>query len=409
MQYKLRFKTQSSLDAAISADTAKLSLRLVNRKRLFASYSATDETKVRENRYASGKSFPGDALDVLKRIAGTLNAELVEDHQYDLDGDELKLFDDVPGSAAKGSLDDVLDIIKAREAWPNTRGKGVTIAIVDTGVDGSHLDFPQWKRVGHWVRPGDVPWTDWHGRGTMSACIAAATRTDGGRYDGVAPEAGLMACKTRFYDSELASIYDTLIDCANRGERIIASNGFGNGVGARPPIPDGSDFIPALDEAVAAGVVVIFGAGNNHVLAGGLPEACEPNSIWLQKSRADLMSVATCDLDRMLWFYSSRGPGQHHGDPNTNRKPDVTAPTPRNGRVLFGQKDRILPNGWGTAGACSQAAGLAALLWALEPRLTAASVFDLIRDAAVSIGRSHDCQGTGMIDCSTAVGRVLRG
>ena len=103
----------------------------------------------------------------------------------------------------------------------------------------------------------------------------------------------------------------------------------------------------ALDDAVAAGVVVVFSAGNYHALAGGQPTACSPNSIWLYKSRADILAVGTCRLDKTMWDYSSRGPSQHFGSPNTSAKPDVVAPTPRNGRILYGTGESVLANGWG--------------------------------------------------------------
>jgi serine protease AprX len=209
----------------------------------------------------------------------------------------------------------------------------------------------------------------------MCMTIAGASRERGSRYLGVAPGAGLMSCRTGFFDSELAAIYDELAARARTGERIVASNSFGLRRGTPPPPPGaGAEFPDALNEAIAAGVLVVFSAGNNHQLAGGRPDACAPNSIWVYKSRDDLLSVATCDLERQMWFYSSRGPGQHHGQPGMSEKPDVTAPTPRNGKILYGAQEQVLQNGWGTSGACPQVAGLAALIWSRHSRLASGDV-----------------------------------
>jgi serine protease AprX len=279
--------------------------------------------------------------------------------------------------------------------------------VVDTGIVGTRPEFPNSKRAGHWVAQGDQPWTDWEGHGTMCACIAAGTRAAGGSFDGVAPDAKIIACKTRFFELELAAIYDMLTDRVNQGEVIVATISFGRKVGAPPPVPGNNKFIDALDDAIAAGVHVFFSAGNNHKLAGGAPDACNPNSIWLHKSRADVMAVATCNLQEAMWYYSSRGPGQHFGDPNTNRKPDVTAPTPRNGEIVYGGGIQVLPNGWGTSGACPQAAGLAALLLALEPSTSRADLFNLIRETARGLGHGPACEGAGMIDCAAAVAALL--
>ena len=48
--------------------------------------------------------------------------------------------------AGATGLDDVLDQIRARESWTVSRGRGVTIVIVDTGVCGTLREFPTAKR-----------------------------------------------------------------------------------------------------------------------------------------------------------------------------------------------------------------------------------------------------------------------
>lgn len=232
--------------------------------------------------------------------------------------------------------------------------------------------------------------------------------TAGGLFDGVAPEADLIACKTRFYDSELTAIYDYLIAQIDEDPnlKIVATNSFGRKTGTPPAPAPGSDFPDALEEAIGRGIAVYFSAGNYHQLAGGLPGDCNPTSIWLHKCREDLVTVATCDLGGSMWFYSSRGPGQHHGDPGTNRKPDVTAPTPRNGRIVYGSGVQVLPDGWGTSGACPQVAGLAALLLSADGSLTANQVHDLIRRGGVALGLGADCEGAGRIDCAASLALV---
>lgn len=241
----------------------------------------------------------------------------------------------------------------------------------------------------------------------MCACIAAGTRQEGGIFDGVAPEAGLIACRTHFFDTELATIYDYLIGLVQtQGLSLIATNSFGIITGAPPPDLANSDFEEALGDAIAAGIHVFFSAGNYHDLAGGDPEQCRPTSIWSHKSRADVMAVATCKLDKAMWYYSSRGPGQRFGEPNTNQKPDVTAPTPENGRIIYGDSVVTLSNGWGTSGACPQVAGLAALLLAKKKSLNRQQVIDAIRTTAISMGHPDDCQGSGLIDCRAALDAV---
>ena len=391
-RFKLRFPQTEAVAAAMALEAPGAGRKLLsNTRRRFVALEFPPDLD-------SGQIL--ERSEIYQREFGAM---LVPDFQYDLEPNEIDFEFFTESIETDASLDDVVDAVRAPQAWEKTRGADVTIAVVDTGVSGARPEFPNSKRKGSWQIEGDTPWTDWEGHGSMCACIAAATRDSGGSFDGIAPDAGLIACKTRFYDSELANIYDYLADLKAEGVKIVASNSFGMKRGTPPdPDPD-SDFLPALDRAISEGIPVIFSAGNNHQRAGGHPDECEPNSVWLYKSRADLMAVATCDLQNRMWFYSSRGPGQFFGQPNTNRKPDVTAPTPRNGRVVYGDDVRSLANGWGTSGACPQVAGLAALLLSAQPALTADDIFNIIRDTAVDIGHGEHCQGHGRIDCERAV------
>lgn len=334
-------------------------------------------------------------------------ATVVEDYRYELEG-TTEIFDPAtfgPEEPSDPSLDDVLAMIRAPEAWDaSNRGQGVAIAVVDTGINGSRPEFPVGKQLSSWQSDTDTPWTDYDGHGTMCACIAAGTTAAGGAFNGVAPDASIIACKTRFFDGELVAIYDYLIDLAtNQGIKIVATNSFGINTGTPPEPPPNTLFVDALKDAMAAGIHIFFSAGNYHDDAGGRPDECSPTSIWLHKCRADVMSVATCKPDRTMWYYSSRGPGQYYGDRDMGRKPDVTAPTPQNGRVVYGDSIRSLPNGWGTSGASPQVAGLAALLLTQNPTLSQTALSDTIRNTASPLGHGEDCEGAGLIDCKNAL------
>jgi serine protease AprX len=343
-------------------------------------------------------------LDYFAREYG---AVVMEDYRYAMD--QLGVFEAAAFLAeedAKATLDDVVRAIGADRCWDDADGQGVVVAVVDTGIDGSHPEFPAARRAGAWQEPGQTPWTDWKGHGTMCAAIAAGSVGGGGRHNGVAPGARLIACKTHFYDTQLAAVYDYLIGLReSESWRIVATNSYGIPAGAAPP-PSGSAFVEALDDAIRAGINVVFLAGNYHRLAGGDPGSCSPNSIWEYKCRADVLTVATCRLDHEMWYYSSRGPGQHAGDAGSADKPDVTAPTPEAGSVLYGDRVQVLANGWGTSGAAPQAAGLAALLLSRDASLSSSEVFDIIRQTAVPLGHGRTCEGYGMIDCRAAMDRV---
>ncbi len=84
--------------------------------------------------------------------------------------------------------------IGAPNFWSETRGEGVSVAVMDTGIDGSHPDLkPNLKGGINLIHPGKSYFDD-HGHGTHMAGIIAAGDTGKGII-GAAPEARLYAVK----------------------------------------------------------------------------------------------------------------------------------------------------------------------------------------------------------------------
>lgn len=340
------------------------------------------------------------------RTGGRMTPEFRYDAESDLEFDPL--FSDAmvegDGLRPKATLNDVLARIGAQNLIYPKRNS-VVIAVVDSGVDGSRPEFrPADKQAGGWPEDPYDPWKDSRGHGTMCAVIAAGAGGDGGGFQGVAPLTPVMSCRAPgLVDGDLALIYDKLADIAADGVTVIASNSYGWHTATPPELPDGEKFSEALDNAIAAGVHVVFSAGNNHSKTGAGPTACTPNTIWQYKGLADVMTVGTCDLEGSMWGYSSRGPGQFPKQPGHGPKPDVVAPTPRMGLIAHGSRNIVAPNGWGTSGAAPQVAGLLAVLASTRPEAPRADLFDIIRQTAASLGHDKKCQGHGMIDCQAAV------
>lgn len=306
------------------------------------------------------------------------------------------------------SLEDLLIKIGVHDAWNITRGEGVDIAIIDTGVEGSRSEFPEIKRVGGWAIESDDPWVDYNGHGTMNACISAGTKAMGGNFDGVAPDANIISCKTRFFEVELISIFDYLTDyVSNSGRRLVAIAPFGKISGTPPSLIDG-DLLLAIDDAVAAGILFFFSAGNNHGLVKPWPDDDGPNTIWQHKSRADVMTISACDFSGSVYEYASRGPGQFYGEANTNIKPDVMAPIPRKSEILYGSDIKMMESGWGTSAASSIVAGIAALILSICPSLPSKQIFEIIRRTATNRASYLPTrEGAGIVNCYAAIKTAL--
>jgi serine protease AprX len=395
-RYKVRFPGADAMQAAQLSQgpvaDAGIRVAVMNDKRRYLAVTTPDG----RSSFPSSESRLDQQLRFYEReFAG----DVVEDYRYELEHFPRPT---VPGGGP--SLDDVIAMIGADQAWAFGRGAGITIAVVDTGIDGTRPEFPAWKRAGAWQPEGEPPWTDWHGHGTMSACIAAGTRTARGEFDGIAPDARVIACRTHFYDSELAAIYDFLMARAASGERIVVTNAFGIRTAA-PPRQRDSDFLPALADAVNAGLVVCFSARNSHHMLGGMSDARNPAPRWLHKCVDRIVTAATCKLDRTMWFYSCRRHDRWTGSADWPPSRDAAA-SPDNGVVVFGPEVESMFEGWGRSSACPQVAGLAALLWSKTRALDAVQIRRAITSSCASLGRSPEDEGLGLLDCVAAMHAV---
>jgi subtilisin family serine protease len=166
----------------------------------------------------------------------------------------------------------------AASAWARATSGAATVAVVDTGVDVSHPDLAP----NLWTNPGEIPGNgidddadgyvddvhgvdlldgdgdprDDNGHGTHIAGIVAARGDNGIGVAGVAPRARIMAVKV--LDSHAAGDMSTVA----RGVRYAVAHGARIvNVSLSGPIA-GADIAGAIDDARAAGVVVVAAAGN---------------------------------------------------------------------------------------------------------------------------------------------------
>lgn len=283
--------------------------------------------------------------------------------------------------------------IGADKVWTTlgSRGKGVVVAVIDTGVDYNHEALgkgigPGFKILGGYDffnRDGD-PFDD-NGHGTHVSGIIAG---DSATITGVAPEASLMAFKVlgaggSGSESNVIAAIERAVDPNGDGDlsdRVDVINlslgGSGN------PDDPGSR---ALDNASRAGVVVCVASGNS----GRYHAVSSPGT-----SR-QAITVGAVDGNNFIAGFSSRGPTPK----DLTMKPEIGAPG-----VLINSS---LPgNRYGTASGTSMAtphvAGACALLKALHPDWTPAQIKMAIMINAGFTDQETMGTGSGRLDVYSA-------
>ena len=195
---------------------------------------------------------------------------------------------DTGGSPGTGVVNDPLfpkqwglDQIHAPAAWARgAKGAGVTIAVVDTGVDLNHPDLQSHLVAGKDFQAGsnDCPPgpQDENGHGTHVAGIAAAVTNNGIGGAGTAPDASIMP--VRVLDAsgsgDISVIVDGIKYAADHGAKVInLSLGEMEVVGQLQAI--NQDIEDAVNYAWGKGALVIGAAGNDTFPLCSYPSAAE--------------------------------------------------------------------------------------------------------------------------------------
>ena len=194
-----------------------------------------------------------------------------------------------------------VDRIDADFAWATSRGLGVNVAIIDTGIDKDHADLIDNLKGGvnfvskSPVKPADPnKWDDDNGHGTHVAGIVAARDNEIGVI-GTAPEAYLWAVKVldRNGSGYTSDVIDGITWAMNNGMQVVNIS-----LGTASDIQAMHD---AVDAAYTAGVVIVAAAGNSGDGDGSTNEVIYPAKY------SSVIAVAATDNNDLIAYFSSDG------------------------------------------------------------------------------------------------------
>ncbi|MEU9918727.1 S8 family serine peptidase [Streptomyces sp. NPDC051001] len=299
----------------------------------------------------------------------------------------------------KASLDKSVPQIGADKAWAaGYNGKGVKIAVLDTGVDATHPDLKE-QVVGEKNFSASPDASDHYGHGTHVASIAAGTGAkSAGKYKGVAPGAKLLNGKVLGDDGygDDSGILAGMEWAVEQGADVV---NLSLGGGDTPDIDPLEAQVNKLSKD--KGVLFAIAAGND----GGEQTIGSPGS-----AEAALTVGAVDDTDKLAEF-SSTGPGL-----DGQIKPDVTAPgvditaASAAGSVIaqgVGENPAGYVSISGTSMATPHVAGAAAILKQQHPDWTYTELKGALTGSAKGGKYTPFQQGSGRVQVDKAIKQTV--
>jgi subtilisin family serine protease len=288
-----------------------------------------------------------------------------------------------------------LQRVGAEFAWTAATGEGVVIAVVDTGVDGSHEDLQRVLPGRDFVADDDDA-RDEHGHGTLISGVAAASTNNAKGVASVAPGAEILPVRVippeGFNDDpqDVKNGIDYAVQRAQQlGKKLVINlsldglNDQNNDPRPLPVIFADPRVDTAIKNAEAAGAAVIIAAGNSG----------EGRTSY-DSDRPGILVVGASDQNDGRWAFSSYGTGL-----------DVLAPgvdivttwwAPQHGPNVYGAAS-------GTSISVPFVSGTTALL--MSKGLSAAQAADRILKSAKDVGPPgrDDIHGWGILDTAAAL------
>ena len=289
--------------------------------------------------------------------------------------------------------------VQAARLATGLTGKGVTVAVIDSGIDASHVDLNGKIVAWHDTSGEDTTSpTDGSGHGTHVAGIIAGAGKGDARYAGVAPAANLVGVKVFHSALPVTDSSNTVeaVEWVAKNQRkyniAVANMSLGS---IDPCVDGGSISTKAVDAAHSKkGIVFVVAAGNTG------PGPCTVSSPGDAKhaisvgNGIDPDPATSSKRGWALAISSARGPTF-----DGRIKPDVVAPGTAIIAPNVGTRNGYVAKS-GTSMASPFVAGIAALLKEKSPGWGPDRIKQQITQTATQwgVGRPNNEYGWGMVN-----------
>ncbi|HLD56805.1 MAG TPA: S8 family serine peptidase [archaeon] len=314
---------------------------------------------------------------VVNAISGRIRADLLENLAKDSNIERIE-----PDYKTKVVLDSSTKQIGSDKVWANSTGKGVNIAILDSGISTAHPALTNIVKSVDFTGEGTG---DLLGHGTHVAGIVGSQDS---KFRGVASGASLFDVKVLNGEGfgEASDLIDGLDWALSNGADIASLS-----LGAEIDGCDGTDILSeSVDSVVSKGLIVVVAAGNSG-----------PNSSTISSPGCSKLglTVGAVDDGNKVADFSSRGPTA-----DGRVKPDIVAPGVG---ITSTSKDGGFVSLSGTSMATPHVSGLVALLLQVNSSLKPEDVKNILKATSANLGLDQNIQGSGRVDAYKAYSAVL--
>ncbi|MEU1231806.1 type VII secretion-associated serine protease mycosin [Streptomyces sp. NPDC005828] len=277
------------------------------------------------------------------------------------------------------------------ELWQDTKGKGVRVAVIDTGVDDVNPQLrkavdakagkdylkpdPKNPSFGDEKRGKTDGTVDEVGHGTKVAGIIAAHPVKGTGFVGIAPEATIIPIRQN--DEKNSGKSDTMAQAITYAVDKAGADVINISQDTTQPLSLDSPMAKAVAHAIEKNVVVVASAGNDGM--DGALKKTYPAAF------PGVLAVASSDRNNERAAFSQSGPMVGVAAPGV----DIVSTVPGGGQCVDN----------GTSFSAPYVAGVAALLRAKYPEWSVAQIVTRIEQTAVrSVNRRDNHVGWGVVD-----------